>query len=110
MMTVIKRSKKASVEELVNALDRFIFLLEGQKEDEAVSDLRIALGDLQKYQIDSDEFKASVSIVVNSYEGEHELSAYTHRREAADKGDWTEADDLFLVSTKVLNLAQRFSH
>ena len=98
------------MDELATFLNRFIFLLEGQKEDEAVADLRIAVGDLQKYQIGSDEFKAALTIIINSYEGEHELSAYTHRREAADKGNWTEADELFLVSTKVLNLAQRFSH
>lgn len=107
-MTVIKRSKKASVDELVTSLNRFIFLLEGQKEDDAVADLRIACGDLQKFQIGSVEFKAAITLIIEAYEGDHELSAYTHRRENSDKGDWTVADELYLASTKVLNIAQRF--
>jgi hypothetical protein len=109
-MAVIKRSKKDSIPDLVAALGDFMFQLEEQKEDAAVSDLRIAAGDLQRYVLGSAEFNAALDLVINCYDGEHELSAYTLRRKNADDGTWTAADALFLSSTRVLNLAQRFRH
>lgn len=109
-MAVIKRSKKDSVPELVSALNEFIFQLEEQKEENAAADLRIAAGDLQRYAIGSAEFLAALDLITNSYDGEHELAAYTMRRKNADDGNWTPADALFLASTRVLNLAQRLRH
>lgn len=106
-MTVIKRSKSASQAKLVEALEQFIYLLDGQGEDEAVTDLRAALEAIKKNKPDSDDFKKAIAIIINSYE-EHELAAYTHTRKKDDDASWTPADELYLSSTSVLNIAKRF--
>ena len=108
MSSVLKKTKKNSVSDLVTALNKFIHLLEGQKEFDAVKDLRTIGADLQKFQPDSEEFQSAISLLLDAYEGEHELKAYTLRRQKADD-DWTEADDLYLASIEVLNLINRLS-
>jgi len=108
MSSVLKKTKKNSVADLVTALNKFIYLLEGQKEFDAVQDLRIASADIQKYQPESEEFQSAIRLLVDAYEGEHELKAYTLRRQKSES-EWTEADDLYLASIEVLNLANRLS-
>ena len=105
-MTVRKKSPKKSSQELIEAIGQFIFFLEGQKEYDAITDLRIAATDIEKYPIGSPEFKAAVNLIIEAYENEHELSAYTIS--SKDSGqNWSEAEELYLASTRVLNLAKR---
>ncbi|MBI2603533.1 MAG: hypothetical protein HYW48_10815 [Deltaproteobacteria bacterium] len=106
MSPVIKKTRKNSLQDLLNALIKFVTLLEGQGEKSAADDLRIAAADLQKYQTDSLEFDAAINLILESYEGEHELKAYTLRRQSKES-KWTEAEELYLVSINVFNLAKR---
>ena len=105
-MTVVrKKSKKSSTADLRSAMTKLIYLLQGQKEDEAVADLRIALSDIEKYQVESAEFQAALKLINEAFEGEHELNAYTYKRDKEDQ--WTEVEELYLASTSVLNLVRR---
>jgi hypothetical protein len=105
MTSVRKKSKKSSVEDLRTALVKLIYLLEGQKEYEAVADLRIALSDVEKYVPGSAEFKAALNLIKAAFEGEHELNAYTFKRDK-DAG-WSEVEELFLASTSTINIVRR---
>ena len=105
-MTVTKKkTRKTSTADLGSAMTKLIYLLEGQKEDEAVADLRIALADIQKHQLESAEFQAALNLIVEAFEGEHELNAYTYKRDKEDQ--WTEVEELYLASTSVLNIVRR---
>ena len=108
MSSVLKKTKQSSVNDLVTALDKFMDLLKGQKELDAVADLKIVSADLQKYQPDDNEFQSAIKLLLEAYDGDHELRAYTLRRKKADD-DWTEAEDLYLASIEVLNLANRLT-
>jgi len=105
-MTVIKRDKSASGADLMKALDQFIVLLRNQKEEDAANDLAAARETLATVEIGSVEHKAAIRIVIDAFEGDHELMAYTHARDSG--GQWTEAEELSLASTRVLSLAKRF--
>jgi len=105
MVTVIKRDKNETSSDLVIAIDRLIPLLENQSEHDACSDLREANAQLKKSKIGSSEHKAALLKVIDAFEGDHELMAYTHQR--ANSSDWTEAEELALASSRVLNLARR---
>ncbi len=108
MSSVLKKTKQTSANDLVNALDKFMTLLEGQKEFDAVRDLKTVRGNLQKFQHDSEEFQSALKDLLETYDGDHELRAYTLRRKKADD-DWTEAEELYLASIEVLNLVNRLS-
>lgn len=108
MSSVLKKTKQSSVNDLVAALNKFMELLKGQKELDAVKDLNAVSADLQKFPPDSDEFQSALKLLLEAYDGDHELRAYTLRRKKADD-DWTEAEDLYLASIEVLNLANRLS-
>lgn len=105
-MTVIKRSKQASGSDLTKALDELIPLLQDQKEDEAVADLRKALSGLESNEVGSPGFKDAVAIIVDAFEGDHELNAYTLLREGSENR-WTEAEILAHASNRVISLARR---
>ena len=105
-MTVIKRGKKDSHKDLINALGEFIDLLESQKEDEAIADLRIAKNEIMAATVGSDGYKKSIAKIIEAFEGEHELMAYTISRKGGE-GEWTVADQLCTASSRVLNLATR---
>ena len=107
MTGVVKRSKSSSLDDLRKQLLSLIHLLEEQNEDAAVSDLRIALSDLQKYTPDSNESAAALALLLEAFEGEHELIAYTYKREKQEAGQWTDIDRLYLASTGVLTLVKR---
>ncbi len=108
-MTVIKRTKKASATELTSALQEFIYLLEGQKEEEAVADLKKALEDLERNEVESEAFKSAIKVVIDAFGDEHELAVYmmTPKEESPDK--WTEKEQLYLASSRVSNLIKRFN-
>ena len=106
MSMVMKKTKQNSAGDLVTALNKFIELLVAQNEHDAVKDLQAAVRDLEKFQPESEEFQSAVRVVLEAYEGDHELKAYTLRRQKQDD-DWTEAEELYLASIDVLNLAKR---
>ena len=103
-MTVIKRDKKDSTADLVTALDKLIPLLENQDEEDAVEALKGAMSALRKAQPGNADHKSAVDVVIDAFEGDHELSAYTLR---AKSGEWSEAEELSIASNRVLSLALR---
>ena len=105
-MTVIKRDKGASSEDLVQAVKRFVILLKDQGEDEACEDLLEAADELAKNSVGTAMHKEAVSSILDAFEGEHELQAYTLSRNS-DPSQWTVADELCDASTRVLSLARR---
>ena len=105
-MTIIKRSKAASGSDLVEAIEQLIPWLKDQDEQEACADLEKAASALKKETVGSDKHKDAVKAVVDAFEGDHELMAYTFQR---DKGDdnWTEVEELSQASARVITLARR---
>jgi hypothetical protein len=105
-MTVIKRDRKATSADLVAAIERLIVLLHDQKEDDAIAFLEETLDLFKKAAPGSPEQTVAVERFLDAFHGDHELIAYTHQRESS--GDaWTEAEELSLVSARVLNLVRR---
>jgi hypothetical protein len=104
-MTIIKRDRKNSSADLVVAIEKLIPLLRDQNEDEAVEDLVKASELLTRNAPGSDKHREAVNIIVDAFEGDHELSAYTHQRAGAN--DWTEVEELSLASNRVISLARR---
>ncbi len=105
-MSVIVRGKKDSLKELSNSMETFIPLIQSQGENEAAVDLLKILEDLKKIpSIDSPQLRPALKSLIDAFEGEHELMAYTHQRKNA--GEWSEADELSLVSLRVLNLTRQ---
>jgi signal transduction histidine kinase len=104
-MTVIKRDRKDSAQDLVTAIDKLNPLLAEQGEHDAVADLKKIAGDLKRAQLGTDPFKAAVDALLDAFEGDHELIAYTHQRK--DSSEWTPAEELAIASCRVLNLARR---
>lgn len=107
-MSVIKRGKDQSAKDLAKALEDFIFHLEGQKEDEAVTDLRFAIKDIQSNPPGSTEFISACDLVRQAFGDKHELDVYTQPRKSKQEGEWNDADELYMSSTKVLALLKRF--
>lgn len=105
-MTVIKRDRQSSSSELVTAIESFVELLRPQGEDDACEDLLKAAAVLKSAQVGSSEQKNAAATVIDAFEGDHELMAYTHQRAGAPT-QWTEAEELAIISARVLNLARR---
>lgn len=105
-MTVIKRSRSDSSADLVAALEDLIPLLKDQREHEAADALKSAAAALQKAKPGTEEHRAAVEAVVDAFEGEHELMAYTIQRESS-VGQWTEVEQLANASSRVISLARR---
>lgn len=108
MPSVLKKSKHDSVSDLIAALNKFIELLEGQDEFDAVQDLKLISSSLKTNLSDEQKFQQALKDLIETYDGDHELRAYTLRRKRADD-DWTEAEQLYLASIEVLNLCNRLS-
>lgn len=108
MSSVLKKTRQSTVNDLLSALSKFAVLLRGQEEDDAVAELDSIKVELQKHAVDSHDFQVSIKRLLETYDGDHELRAYTLRRKRADD-DWTEAEELYLVSIEVLNLANRLA-
>lgn len=105
-MTVIKRDRQSSSTELVTAIESFVELLRTQGEDDACEDLLKASAVLKSAANGSKEQKDAAAAIIEAFEGDHELMAYTHQRAGA-QAQWTEAEELSIISARVLNLARR---
>jgi hypothetical protein len=105
-MAIIKRKKDASTADLAKAVEELIPLLLAQKEKEAVEALELAVTILKDSQVSSEEHKAAVAAIIEAFEGDHELMAYTFQREGG-QGQWTEAEVLSQASARVISLARR---
>jgi len=103
-MTVIKRDKKDSTADLVTALDKLIPLLANQDEEEAVGCLKDAMTALRKAQPGTADHKSAIATIIDAFEGDHELNAYTIQ---AKSGEWSAAEELSIASNRVLSLAMR---
>lgn len=105
-MTVIKRSRQDSVADLIAAIDALVPLLKDQQEDEASVSLTTAAKALRSAKANSAEQKKAVASIIDAFEGDHELIAYTFQRESG-AGQWTEVEELSQVSARVISLARR---
>lgn len=109
MSDVFKKDKSESKQDLITSLEQFCDLLVDQKEDEAIADLRKCLEAIRSSSEDSAEFKQTANSIVDCFDGDHELIAYTLHK-SKDPESWTIADQLSNASSRVLNLAKRFQH
>ena len=105
-MTIIRRSKDASTQDLVKALDDFISLLRGEDEEDAVAALETIMRSLAEAKEGTAASATAAASIVEAFEGELELSAYTIQRKGKP-GEWTKADQLTSSSTRVFSLARR---
>ena len=105
-MTVMKRSKTDSSSDLLEALAELIPLLKDQKEFEAADDLESIRTMLRDLKPGSDDYKGTIAKLVDAFEGEHELMAYTFQREGSE-GKWTAVEQLSFYSSRVISLAKR---
>ena len=105
MVVVRKRNKQKSVDQLMQAIEQFVFLLEGQKEHEAIVDLNAALAELKVHPIDTSEFVSALRQVEECFTGDHELDAYTLPRQGREDS-WTEIEQLYHASVEVLTLVK----
>jgi len=108
MVVIRKKNTKSTLEKLITKSTQFIYLLEGQKEDEAISDLKIAINDLKKHESSTEVFKTAMELLIQCFEGEHDLLVYTQTKES-QKDKWGDAEELYLASSEVYNLAKRIS-
>ncbi len=106
-MTIIKRSRSTTTQDLVAAIDKLCPLLLQQKENDAVRDLRLAADQLRSAKEGTEAYKAAITSIVDAFDGDHELIAYTHQR---DTDQWTEVEELSQLSSRVLSLARRLSY
>ena len=104
-MSVIKRDRGSSAKDLLNAIDKFVPLLEDQQEDDAVVALKKAATILGQAPSGSEQQKEAVSIIVDAFEGEHELNAYILTN--VNPESWTAAEQLSVAATRVLSLTRR---
>lgn len=103
---VIKRSRQDSSADLVAAIETLVPLLKDQKEHEAADALKDAAQKLRGAKAETAEHKAAIATVIDAFEGDHELIAYTFQREGA-ANQWTEVEQLAHASARVLSLARR---
>lgn len=103
-MTVIKRNRQSTSHDLIQALEKLCPLLADQSEDDAVADLNKAADMLRNSKGDAQVEKKAVRLIVDAFEGDHELNAYTLHRESKE---WTEVEELANASSRVLSLARR---
>ncbi len=105
-MAVVKRDKSASTGDLMLAIERLVPLLKNQKEDDAIASLSDAVGLLRDAGPGTNSHKEAIEKIIDAFEGEYELMAYTFQRQGNDN-EWTEADELSQASSRVLTLARR---
>ncbi|MBP9708880.1 MAG: hypothetical protein KBD78_14690 [Oligoflexales bacterium] len=103
-MTVIKRTAKNSSSDLVTALGTFIEFLRDMGENDAADDLEEAMGSLEEEDVQSADYRQALETIIDAFEGDHELAAYTFHR---DTSEWTEKEELAQISSRVLSLAKR---
>lgn len=105
-MTVLKRSQSDNVKALIESIQTLTPLLRDQKENDAADALEEAAKELNGATPGSSKLKDAVSTIIDAFEGDHELIAYTFQREST-AGQWTEAEQLSEASNRVLSLARR---
>jgi len=105
-MAIIKRSRTDSTSDLIAAIRILVPLLQDQKENDAAKALEEASLLLGKGAPGDDQHRKAVSMIVDAFEGEHELISYTYHREGS-AGQWTEVEQLAEASSRVISLARR---
>ena len=109
-MTVIKkRSRKDGINQLVIKTKAFVECLKDQRDYEAAADLEIAVKDLERFDGDSLEAHAAIRLILEAFEGEHELVSYTYAPKQSAGGVWDERQELFLLATTVRQLVKHLS-
>ena len=103
-MTVIKKDRSDSSKDLIKAVEKLCVLLESQDEREAIKSLKEASEQLKSSQPGSAPFKEGVKKIIEAFEDEHELMAYTFQRGGKE---WSEAEELSNASSRVITLAKR---
>lgn len=104
MTETIKKTSGNHLSELLQAIPEFCSLLEGEKgEKEAIAELKSICIDLQATDAD---IQPQLNRLFEAFDGDHELVAYTLYKSKGD-GEWTRADHLLNLSSRVLNLANR---
>lgn len=106
MVVVRKKSKEDSREELIKAIKDFMELLETEGETEAAEELESIQNVLRQENPESAGFRKAIKDLKECFEGDHELISYTMRK--SKDGEWSNADLLYLASTKVLGIMRRF--
>lgn len=105
-MTVIRRKPQDSCSDLIAAIDTLIPLLQDQKEHEAAKVLQDAAKELKEAKPGAKSQKEAIEKIIDAFEGDHELIAYTFQRENSTN-QWTEVEELSQASARVLSLARR---
>lgn len=103
-MTVIKRNRADTTVALIQAIHKLCTLLANQDDEDAINDLRTAAEMLGQKTPDSQQRKAAIEMIIQAFEGDHELIAYTHQRNTEQ---WTEVEELSQISSRVISLARR---
>lgn len=103
-MTVIKRDRNSTNTDLIIAIEKLTGYLLKQDEDDAVNALNEATGLLRRHQPGTAEHRRAIDLIIDAFEGEHELMAYTFQR---DTKEWTEVEELSNASSRVISLARR---
>ena len=104
-MEIRKRKKGDTKRALITAVQKLNALLTDQKEEEAVECLTDAVQKLEKSEPGTEGFTKAIDLIVEAFEGEHELMAYTFHR---DVDEWTVAEELAQASSRVISLAKTF--
>lgn len=107
-MTVIRRNRQDSCSDLIEAIDSLVPLLKDQEEEEAAGVLEAAALELKDAKPGSDKQKTAIANIIDAFEGDHELIAYTFQRENS-ANQWTEVEQLSHASARVLSLARRMN-
>ena len=106
-MTVIRKDPRTSANELIAAIEKFIPLLRRQgNEDEAVALLSELTQKMSTQEVGSDAFSESIRAIIDSFDGDCELKAYTLKE--SDRKSWSEADEMAVISSRIYALARRF--
>ena len=106
MVVTRKKTPEDSLTALAKQTKKFAILLRGQKEKEAAEDLLQICKTLETNKIDSEVTSKALDSLLDAFDGDHELSAYTHRRDRGE-GKWGDAENLYVASTQTLNLLKR---
>lgn len=103
-MVVIRRDRKTSVSDLIDALYKFIELLKQQKDLEAAQELSESVKLLEKNSSDLSECKKIASNILKTFK-DQELDVYLQAK--IDYKEWKASDELLELSSRVLNLVKR---
>ncbi|MGE0171466.1 MAG: hypothetical protein AB7T49_01725 [Oligoflexales bacterium] len=103
-MSVIKKNPSTTRDDLLKAIAKLVDLLKHQDEDDAIEYLEAAATQLKTAPVNSAGSREAVKKVIDAFEGDHELMAYTMQRET---DQWTEAEELSQASSRVISLARR---